>query len=40
MPERELDGLVLGEARKVVGRLRRCGRGQSERDGRERGGDD
>jgi hypothetical protein len=35
--ERELDGLVLGEAREVVGCLRRSGRRKSERDGRERG---
>jgi hypothetical protein len=39
MRERQLDGLVLAEARQLVGRLRRRGRGQSERDGRERGSD-
>jgi hypothetical protein len=39
MRERELDGLVVGEARQVLRRLGRGGRGQSERDGRERGGD-
>jgi hypothetical protein len=40
MRKRELDGLVLGEVRQVCGRLRRGGRGESERDGRERGEED
>jgi hypothetical protein len=37
MGERQLDRLVLGEVREIVGRLRRGGRGQDEREGRERG---
>jgi hypothetical protein len=40
MLEREFDRFVLGEAREVGGRLRRRGRRESERDGRERGGSD
>jgi len=40
MRERDLDRFVLGEAREVAGRLRRCRRGQDEGEGRERGGGD
>jgi len=37
MRERDLDRLVLGEPREIVGRLRRGRRRQDEGEGRERG---
>jgi hypothetical protein len=39
MCERELDGLVFGQAREVVALLSACRCGESEGEGRERGED-
>jgi len=38
MRESDLDRLALAQPREIVGRLRGGGRGEDEREGRERGG--